>query len=155
VASTTPPTAAPDQLSGLEAAWEQFFGSIRRARGRAASQPPGDDGLTLSQYQLLAPLLDDEEMPVGALALLAGVAPPTATRALDALVRRGLVDRRPSDTDRRCVIVRLTGDGEQAVRRRRAAVRRKRAALLRNLDPAEREQAERLLRRLAEMLDSL
>jgi DNA-binding MarR family transcriptional regulator len=151
----SPAAPSTDQLEQLDAAWERFFASLRRARGQAAHRSPGDGDLTLAQYHLLVPLLDAPELPVGELALLAGVAPPTATRALDALVRRGLAERRGSEADRRCVIVRLSDDGRRAVRRTRTAVRRKRAALMETLEPAEREQAERLLHRLADLIDTL
>jgi DNA-binding MarR family transcriptional regulator len=157
MAAPTPSIPAPPaaELEQLDAAWERFFASLRRARGQAARRTPADGDLTLAQYHLLVPLLDAPELPVGELALLAGVAPPTATRALDALVGRGLAERTASEADRRCVIVRLTDEGGRAVRRRRAVVRRKRAALMETLEPAEREQAERLLHRLADLIDTL
>ena len=37
------------------------------------------------------------------------LAPPTATRMLDGLERESIVERRPSEEDRRCVTVELTG----------------------------------------------
>lgn len=142
---------APEQPTDLDAAWEAFFAAARRARSRVRD----DDELSLAQYHLLVGLLDEPALPVGELAAGAGVSAPTATRAIDALVRRGVVEREHSAADRRCVIVRLTPAGLTAMRRRRTALRRKRAALFANLDPAEREQAQRLLLRLAGVLDEL
>lgn len=151
MAVTTPRTEhAP---ADLDEAWESFFGALRRARTRYSD----DDGagLSLSQYALLAGLLHAPALPMGELAAQAGVAAPTATRALDALVRRGLAVREASPSDRRVVVVRLTSQGEQAVRDKRTALRRRRAQLLRTFDPAEREQARVLLLRLAGLMDEI
>lgn len=143
-----------DQLADLDVAWETFFGSVRRARGRVARAHEGE-ALTLSQYVLLLPLLDERAVSTGDLAAQAAVAAPTATRALDALVTRGLVERSPSQTDRRCVVVSLTAEGGRVLRRKRTEIRRKRAAVLRTLEPEEREQARLLLLRLADLMESL
>lgn len=146
---------AAEQTPGLDEAWESFFASLRRARGRYARTHEEDGtGLSLSQYVLLLPLLEQPH-PVGELATLADIAAPTATRALDALVARGLVVREPSPHDRRCVVVSLTPEGAKVVRARRANMRRKRAKLLAELDDAEREQTRDLLVRLADLMDSV
>ena len=97
--------------------------------------------------------MDEPKLPVGELALRAGVSGPTATRALDGLARRGLVRREPSPTDRRVITIRLTPPGERALARKRAVILGKRAELFDELAPAEREQAQRLLRRLGELID--
>jgi DNA-binding MarR family transcriptional regulator len=152
--STMRERADPGSLTDLDAAWEQFFAAVRRARGRVA-RTGAEDTLTLSQYVLLLPLLEEGPLPVGELAGQASIAAPTATRALDGLARRGLVRRTPSQRDRRCVVVCLTEEGERVLRARRDTQRRRRAAILRELDPVEREQAGRLLGRLADLLDTL
>lgn len=142
-----------ESLRGFEAAWDEFFAAIRRGRGRAA-RDHGEE-LTLSQYNLLAALSDHPELPVGEIALAAGVAAPTATRMLDHLQRAGIVRRAHSTLDRRVVTVSLTAQGHQLVARKRAQVAEKRRALHDSLTPSEREQAERLLRRLAGLIEEL
>ena len=77
-------------------AWEAFFRATRRARGRSTGPLEGS-GLTLAQYQLLEALRETPRLPVSELAASAGVAPPTATRMLDALVRDGIAERTPCD----------------------------------------------------------
>ena len=84
------------------------------------------------------------------LAASAGVAPPTATRMLDALVRDGLVERTPCEHDRRVVRVALTAAGRDAVDAAAARVAARRARVRDHLTPAEQEQAAALLRRLAD-----
>jgi DNA-binding MarR family transcriptional regulator len=83
----------------------------------------------------------------------AAVSSPTATRMLDGLERDGMIERRPSQRDRRCVLVALTDAGRAALETGRAAARRRRRAIFDRLEPAERRDAERILRRLAVLTD--
>jgi DNA-binding MarR family transcriptional regulator len=134
------------------AAWETFFRAVRRAKGRASAQPP-EHGVSLAQYHLLAPLAGGGAQTIRALAEVAGVAPPTATRMLDGLDRDGMVTRTPSATDRRCVTVDLTPAGRAALERTEAAIAAGRARIAGSLTDAEREQAAALLRRLAVVVE--
>jgi MarR family transcriptional regulator, organic hydroperoxide resistance regulator len=135
-------------------ALEEFFSAVRRSRARAAREA-GAGELTVSQYQLLAGLAEGSERPVGELAEAAAIATPTATRMLDGLERAGIAVRRPSTSDRRVVTVRLTAKGRRLMKRKQEVVRAKRRALFESLSPAEREQVERLLRRLAGVIEEL
>ncbi len=145
-------TAPPAQE--FAAAWEAFTRASRRARGRATAPLEGS-GLTLAQYQLLEGLQTTGEMTVSELALSAGVAPPTATRMLDALVRAGLAERRPCADDRRVVLVSLTRSGKAAVRTAGIRVEANRERLRDSLTAEEQVQAAALLRRLAAVMDEL
>jgi DNA-binding MarR family transcriptional regulator len=133
-------------------AWEDFFRAVRRAKGRAAAQPPAD-GLSFSQYQLLAPLAAEPAQTIRALAEAAGVAAPTATRMLDGLERDGHVTRAPGESDRRCVAVELTAEGRQALDVTRAALEANRRRISASLTPEDRVEAARLLRRLARVVE--
>jgi DNA-binding MarR family transcriptional regulator len=82
--------------------------------------------------------------PVGELAEAAGIAAPTA-----------IVRRTPSTEDRRVVTVQLTPKGRRLLERKRKRVEERRRALYDSLSPPEREQAERLLHRLAVLMDEL
>jgi DNA-binding MarR family transcriptional regulator len=138
----------------FEVAWDQFFAAVRKARGRAARET-GTEGLTLAQFQLLSAFHERPEWPVGALAEAGGVAPPTATRMLDGLERDGVVERTHSVEDRRRVTVKLTQRGRRMVKRKREIVAAKRRELFASLTPAEQVDAERLLTRLAEVIEEL
>ena len=133
-------------------AWESFFRATRRARGRAIGPLEGSS-LTLAQYQLLEALQTAERLPVSELAATAGVAPPTATRMLDALVREGVVARTPCEDDRRVVRVALTAGGRDAVATAGRQVAERRARVRDQLSPEEQAQAAALLRRLAAVLE--
>jgi len=139
----------PDEFS---TAWETFFRATRRARGRAIGPLEGSS-LTLAQYQLLEALQTAERLPVSELAATAGVAPPTATRMLDALVREGVVARTPCEDDRRVVRVALTAGGRDAVATAGRQVAERRARVRDQLSPEEQAQAAALLRRLAAVLE--
>ncbi|MGH2985873.1 MAG: MarR family winged helix-turn-helix transcriptional regulator [Solirubrobacterales bacterium] len=144
-----------DAREDFDLAWDEFFGAIRRARGRAA-QEAEREGLSLAQFQLIFPFAElhrGDGLSVGALAEAAGVAQPTATRTLDGLERDGIVERRPSSEDRRSVTVHLTAAGHRLLKRKRDLVARKRRAVYESLEPADRERAPALLRALAAAIE--
>ena len=143
------PVATADEFS---LAWEAFFRATRRARGRSTGRLEGAR-LSLAQYQLLEKLRATPRLPVSELAASAGVAPPTATRMLDPLVRDGLAERIPCTDDRRVVHIALTGAGREAVAEAAERVAAGRARVRDQLTPAEQEQAAVLLRRLAGIVE--
>jgi DNA-binding MarR family transcriptional regulator len=135
----------------FSASWERFFRTTRRIRARANRAQ--SEGLSLAQYQLLEPLRTTDALSVGELAEGAGVAAPTATRMLDCLARDGLVERRHSDHDRRAVLVSLTGEGAELIEAAHTRVEAWRSRVFESLEPDERDQATRLLSRLADVLE--
>jgi DNA-binding MarR family transcriptional regulator len=156
VAATPPPTTSAstdDDLAAFEAAWSAFFAAIRRARARSVREQPG--GVSLSQLNLVRPLVDGGAHPVGELAELAGVSAPTASRMLDCLEREGLVERSHAMHDRRVVAVSLTGEGERVLADKVDAVRARQRELFGELSADERRQGAALLARLAGILDRL
>jgi DNA-binding MarR family transcriptional regulator len=95
--------------AALDALW-QFVG-IADASLVAAGVP-----VTLTQFRALTTIARHGPVPATALARLVGVAPSSATRMCDRLVRDGLVARRASPNDRRVVNLALTRRGEAVVR---------------------------------------
>jgi MarR family transcriptional regulator, organic hydroperoxide resistance regulator len=146
-------TVAAPPAHEFAAAWDAFTRASRRARSRGGTIE--GSGLTLAQFQLLEGLQTSRAMTVSELAQAAGVAPPTATRMLDALVRGGLAERTPSAADRRVVHVSLTRAGHAAVRAAAAQVAAARAAVRDSLTADEQAQAAVLLHKLAEAIDAL
>ena len=134
-------------------AFQTFARSIRRARG--ARPRAGEGGLTLSQYGLLEPLLDQDEARSTELAESAGIAASTATRILDALERNGTVYRRRDDHDRRAVAVSLTPGGRERLAAHRAWVQQQEIALYDGMEPEQRAVAADLLLRLAALGEEL
>lgn len=140
---------ASDFLAGFDALAQ----AVRRARGANGGAPNG--GLTLSQYGLLELLADRQSARVQELAGHAGITPSTATRILDALERRGVVERIRSDEDRRAVAVSLTIAGRQLVYAEQEWLRGRQRTFYAALPGAEQELAPDLLFRLAALIDEL
>jgi DNA-binding MarR family transcriptional regulator len=131
---------------------EAFAQAVRRARG-APDRAGG--GLSLSQYALLEPLAERDDVRVGDLAGCAGITPPTATRILDALERRGVVRRARSEEDRRAVAVSLTAAGRELLAEQTAWRHEREAVFYATLPAAERAIAPDLMRRMAGLVDEL
>jgi DNA-binding MarR family transcriptional regulator len=145
-------TAPSSEVAAFAAALDDF----RRASGRARGRLAADGDLTLSQYHLLEPLLSAAEpLGVGELACAAGVSAPTATRMLASLERDALVERHACTRDRRVVRIVLTAEGAERMTRKRDRMQDRHEELFRSLEPGEREQAARLLERLAAAIEEL
>jgi DNA-binding MarR family transcriptional regulator len=147
-----PEPADDDPAARFAMAWDEFVLAIRRTQARGQQSL---EDLTLAQYYMLVPLGEDGALPISRLAEFAGVAPPTATRMMDSLERAGIVRRERTDDDRRTVLILLTQDGRDHVRRKQRELARRRRLLYERLEPDEREPSERLLRHLAELINEL
>ncbi len=71
--------------------------------------------VTLTQYRTLVVLASRGPQSLAALAEAVDVAPPTATRMCDRLVKKGLVGRRHDSGDRRLIRLTLTAKGRDLV----------------------------------------
>jgi DNA-binding MarR family transcriptional regulator len=78
----------------------------------------------------------------------------TMTNRVDRLERRGLVERRPSPTDRRGVIVQLTAQGQRTVDGAMSDLLDRERTLLAELPETDREALAGLLRRLLAPFES-
>ena len=145
-----PDVSSVDEFLG---AFDTFVQAVRRARGAAAHD--SERGLTLSQYGLLQPLASSDSARVRELAEHAGIAAPTATRILDALERRGIVERRPSVDDRRAVSVTLTAAGREVLSSEDEWLRSREREFYASLPGHERALAPDLLIRLAGLIDEM
>lgn len=67
--------------------------------------------ITIDQWIILKNLTENNDQNQSQLALLIGKDNPTLTRILDLLVKKGLVERKLSDGDRRSFIIHLTDLG--------------------------------------------
>ena len=144
------------EVEAFTAGLDDFLRALRTARGRFNRAPVVPE-LSASQLHLLEPLAtSSESLPMCALADAAGVAPPTASRMLDGLVKRGIAERsRPDEGDRRRVEVTLTAEGRRLVAAKRARIAETREMVFHRLSPSERRAAARLLHSLAAAIDDL
>ena len=88
---------------------------------RRISRDDGADGVTGARLSALSVLVYGGPQTVGALARREGVATPTMTRIVDALVRDGIVTRTSVEGDRRQVRLTATEDGRRLMERALAA----------------------------------
>jgi DNA-binding MarR family transcriptional regulator len=110
-----------------------------------------ESGLTLTQCKVLTALVhgaQGEPRTAKDIVALTGASLPTVSRAVDALVRAGLVRRDEDTDDRRVRNLLLTDEGERLVRQLLAARMDGLQAFVADLTPAQR-------RKLSTALDSL
>ena len=133
------------------ATWLPFMRVLHLLPQQLDRQLREHSGINHTYYMIMVTLsaAPDRETSLGALAHAVGMIPSRLTHALGSLEGRGWVVRRPSDTDRRVQLARLTDDGmhalEQAAPGHVEEVRRSVFDLLDRSDLAH-------LRRIAEKL---
>ena len=93
-------------------AWRSYIETVFELNA-ALEADLADHGLTLGDYQVLVSLSEAEgrSMRMCDLAAQLQLSPSGLTRRLDGLVRAGVVERRPSESDRRVMLAVLTRKG--------------------------------------------
>lgn len=125
--------------------------TMRSAQGEVFKLVEEHD-LTMTQLKLLFVLEGTpHEATPSELARMIGLSAAAAGRAVDALVRRGIVSRRDDDHDRRVKRLALTADGRTMVGRISAA---RRLGLIGLIEPLSAEQRDVLSAALAPLLPS-
>ncbi len=119
------------------------------ASGRA-TESLRSAGLSLSAFNVLMALNNTEghTLEPCTLAERLLVSRPSITGLLDTLQAKGLITRTPHPDDRRRVLVALTDEGLDLLRRHFAAHQEDIAALFAGLTPPQQEQLVELLRRV-------
>lgn len=112
---------------------------------------PGWD-LTTSQSSVMTTLVHRGPLRMGELAALEGVQLPSATSVVNGLVKLGLVERRADPSDRRAVVIDLTGKGRDQVGELIARRNHSFALLLERLPEADRRLLEAAAPAIARLL---
>jgi DNA-binding MarR family transcriptional regulator len=115
-----------------------FFMAVMHGPG-AWLQVIADLDLSLTQLKALYRLGDVEERTVSELAGDLQLSMPAASRAVDGLVQRGLVERRECPSDRRTRRVRLSPTGRDALRNVYETRRSDLESAMAALSPQERD----------------
>ncbi len=105
--------------------------------------------LTVSQIKLLKLVAMTESLMIGDVAAFLGVSNAAASKAVDKLVRRGLLRRTESEKDRRAMNLGLTPPSRKVLAAYEAAKRRKLAQVFRGFPAAGLRRAAQLLDRLS------
>ncbi|MUM20315.1 MarR family transcriptional regulator [Mycobacterium sp. CBMA271] len=145
-----PSESSAREIEELVAATDALYFAMRRGRTSSAGTQAG---MSRSQLELLAPLLDRQSMSVSQLAGTAGVAVPTATRALKQLEERGVVQRSRSASDDRLVLVALTSAGRTQVVKAQSAFRARQHEVFAELPGVDRQALTASLTRLAGLIN--
>jgi DNA-binding MarR family transcriptional regulator len=138
------------RVRSSELASELRFAVMRLSR-RLRQHAPED--ITPSQLSALSVIVRERRLTLSQLAEAERVQPPTITRVIDSLERKGLATRVPSDQDRRVAFVEATRAGGalvETIRRRRDAYLARRLRTFSAEERALLERAARLLERLIE-----
>ena len=109
--------------------------------------------LTLPQAQVLR-VLRRGAMPTGQLASKLRISAPAITQLTDRLIRKGLIERRTTADDRRCVIVALSERGAHLVDQFRQRRRDIFNHALADLSETDRKQVIEVLGRVVKVLES-
>jgi DNA-binding MarR family transcriptional regulator len=139
-------------LESAQAAFREVLGAERRLRGRDQQR---EGKLSHAQMRALIALGKHEPATAGELAKAADLNPASVTAMLDHLEAESIVERRRSETDRRCVHVVLTGQGRALLEKKRATWRALWEEKLSDRGEREIVAAAGVMREIAAMLDAL
>jgi excisionase family DNA binding protein len=106
-----------------------------------------------SQYRMLATVHAHGPLSVGALGQGMGLAVSTTSEMVTRLVKTGLVTNLRNRFDGRVVMVGLTDDGRQLLRRHRALARERFEKVTSRLSPGDRDLLLSAMKQLAVLLD--
>ena len=115
--STGPRAAEPDSAAELAEQLLALWRAVIAPRGVSSYAIFEELDLTLTQVKALSALAPHAELTVKDLAERLGLSLPGASRAVDALVERGLLGRREATTDRRMKRLTCTDAGREALQR--------------------------------------
>ena len=142
-----------DNAFRVALAWRELRRGASTSAIRAYFYGTGDNALDPGQMDTLDVLMTRRSWRMSELAEALRVDPSTATRAVQRLVKDGLAERMPSETDGRVVLVVPSRTG----RRRHLAVAKRRVramrAMLAEFDTEERVQLADLMSRFVAALD--
>ncbi|WCB96032.1 hypothetical protein DSM104299_04786 [Baekduia alba] len=134
-------------------AFVEMLGAERRLRARDQKCGPGE--LTHGQIRALFTIDVKGEATAGELAKAAELSPASVSTMLDHLERDGIVERRRSESDRRVVVVSLTGEGRELLEHRRAEWRTRWREALADVSDEHLAVAADVMHRMAGILDEL
>ncbi|MGX6603409.1 MarR family winged helix-turn-helix transcriptional regulator [Micromonosporaceae bacterium Da 78-11] len=126
---------------------EAFWAVARRLRHHTkVALEPWD--LSPSLARALSVLSRHGDVRLSALADHLRIAPRSATEVADDLQRFGLIERRADPADRRAVLVALTAEGTRTAEAIRSARQAEGERFFAALDPTDRTDLTRILRKL-------
>lgn len=135
----------PEQINQLSLAFERFTRRFKVAEAAAAA----DNALNALDAQALVFISENAGCGAGDVARHLDAAATTMTSALDRLVRKGLIERRRREENRRAVALTATAEGQEIVAGHKAVYWAACEAMLQALTPEERSELIRLTEKIA------
>jgi DNA-binding MarR family transcriptional regulator len=130
---------------------DQIAHLLRRAHQRASAivgDALEDENLTPTQFFIMSRLSEIGTVSQNQLGRMTSMDPATTQGVIRRLRARGLIDCTSNPSDRRRIMLSLTRDGEDVLRRVNACVERSSDEILAPLDKSDRGRFVRLLRQL-------
>jgi DNA-binding MarR family transcriptional regulator len=129
----------------MDDTWELLMDLVMAERARIP-QIAAEFRLSPPQAHALRVLSPEQPLPMGRLACALGCDASNVTGIVDRLEKRGLIERRPSERDRRVKVLVVTAEGEQ-VRRQLLIRLGEPPQAIAALSPADRKRLAGILRR--------
>ncbi len=123
-----------------------------RARLVESALQAGFPGVTATTCRVLAPLFEEDGLPISEVGLRAGLAKSSMTTIVRGLERRGLVALERDDDDHRVTRLRLTARARDLERSLGDGLTRLRHRVTASLGPQAQQQLQRTLQRLLDTL---
>ncbi|HEX8803893.1 MAG TPA: MarR family winged helix-turn-helix transcriptional regulator, partial [Acidimicrobiales bacterium] len=132
---------------------DEFF-AVAHALKRLVNSRVQHTGLSMARLRVLFQLVGGGSIRMGELSQCVDVAPRTMTSTVEAMVRDGLVERRPDPADGRATIVSITEAGRRSFEEGRRHQARAVADLFHVLDDRQRAALVDILGRLGAAVDA-
>ena len=104
--------------------------------------------ITRGAFAMLSAIHHEKKTKPAEIAAFLGVDGAAVTRYLDRVEKQGLIERRPSPTDRRSTDIILTEDGQRAVRKGRAGSKATNTKFTADLTSAEVDQLQSIIQKM-------
>lgn len=152
--NTKRPRNGGSDLAAQAERMERDLGAIRHALRKPVEAEVAQGGLTVPQKALMQVVVRHHGISLKDLSRQLSLAHSTVSGIVDRLEKRGLIDRRASDSDGRVSCIFPSNAVAAFVRDQIPALTRgPLQTALHRAAPAERDRIERALRRLRELLD--
>jgi DNA-binding MarR family transcriptional regulator len=142
--------AGRDDMDGASLVIETILLGMRAIRVQMRHVRPSN--LSVAQFRVLAYLSRHQAASLSEVADHIGLTLPSMSKAVDHLVRQGLVERSTAEDDRRRVELSLSSEGRRAFRSASESARKHIARLLADLSPDEQSDVARGMTVLSSVL---
>ena len=148
-----PRTERADILNDFLASTQIFSTAMTELMGEQVRSVLGKH-FTLSQLKLLKMIVRTNTGTISEVAAFLSVSNAAASKAVDRLVRRGLIQRKEKENDRRAIELSLSDEGKRTLARYEEILYKTLDGLFQKFSPEELESAGNLLDRLsADLVD--